>query len=75
MSARDGVEHFRLRGFGHGIFRGEQFKDALGGGARLDDLVLQPREVFQRLVNVDDARGAVAGNPSGLGRSPDERMR
>jgi len=31
-----GVEHFRRDRFGHGIFRGEQFKDAFAGGAGLN---------------------------------------
>ena len=30
-----GVEHFGRGGFGHGIFRGEQFEDAFAGGAGL----------------------------------------
>ena len=48
------MQHFRLRGFGHGIFRGEHFKDAFGGGAGLDDLILQSRQIFQRLIDGDD---------------------
>ena len=43
---------FSARRFGDGIFRGEQFKDAFAGGARLGELVVQPRQVFHRAIHV-----------------------
>ena len=49
-----GVEHFRLRGFRHGIFQGEQLKDAFAGGAGLVKLVVQPRERLNGRINHHD---------------------
>ncbi len=51
-----GMEHFGRGGFGHGIFRGEQFKDAFAGGARLVKLVVQPRERFDGRINHHDGQ-------------------
>jgi len=39
-----GVEHFRLRRFGHGVFEGEHLEDAFAGGTGLVKLVVEPRE-------------------------------
>ena len=50
------MEHFRLRGFRHGIFRGEQLEDAFAGGAGLVQLVVQPRERFDGRVNLHDGK-------------------
>ena len=49
-----GAEQARLEGFGHGAFRGEQRKGPLAGGARLDNLILQSRQIFQRLIHGED---------------------
>jgi len=44
---------WRVR-FRHGIFQGEQLKDAFAGGARLVKLVVQPRERLDGRVNHHD---------------------
>ncbi len=57
MSALVGVEHFGRDRFRHGIFRGQQFKDAFAGGAGLGDLVVQPGEIFHRAIHVKNTAG------------------
>ena len=42
-----GVELSGVGGFHHGGWRVEQGENALAGGARLDDLILQLRQIFQ----------------------------
>ena len=50
-----GLERAGLRRFGHGAVCVQQHKGAFAGGARLDDLVLQPRQIFHRRIHHDQA--------------------
>ena len=57
MSALSAWSIFGCGGFGHGILRGEQFKDPFAGGARLGELLVQARKVFHRAIHLKNAAG------------------